>query len=396
MSRKIALFSIIILLICLNIFITSAQENQNLQRFERNRSDYEFNRLSREERLRNHVIAPEEDDESERMSGMRIRDEAEIAQNQTQTAARPDTSASSQSRTGSQLSERELNEKIEQMLDELITQLEVRISNNMRLKLKAELFEYLKKLVQKYRVQPERAEDLTRDRARTSLENIRNGNAQQTTPPAAPETTPPATQQPAPSGNAFEQNPQPRIQTEPATRTQPQTTPGRNRTNARRTPTGQQSADMYVNVDNRTRVRATARRQTRTARQATAASFYIKHFVVGSDKRGMIVKKTNPVRITITVYGNIGYGKNVYAVFMAESLKTRKKYKFHSSKPFLMADARSQYQFFWGGDIQNSRGYVPDGKYKLLSVAVIYDGNGKKIGTTGRYWGGGAVSLNSR
>lgn len=283
-------------------------------------------------------------------------------------------------RVNPEMSEREIDELIEQMIDRLIRQLEARIAHRTRLRLKRQLVSFLKKLLKKYKVPADVAEDMTRDRARREIEDIRRGGAQQNN---------------SGSGNAENQRDR---RYPPSSRNTTRTRP-RGVAPSSRVSRRNNGSSRHVRVQNPTRRRRRPVRRRRTSRRRRVrrrAKYYIRHFVIGNDKNGTLIRKKAPRLVTITVYTNSSRGKYLYGVFYAISLKNRKRYTIYKTKKFLMLARRSQYQFYWGGQYANSRKLIPNGKYRIYAKVIIHNKKGKAIAKAARFWGGSSSRLSIR
>ncbi len=394
MFKKLVFIGVLVSIFLSGIFFMFAQENTGRPSPDRRRYDHEFDRLSQEERRRLHSRGNAEFDRSMQRSRQRIRDDSgaeRVRYRRSQGSAAPETSNERGSsrresvrkqareylrKTNPEMSERELDELIESMLDQLIRQLEARIAKRTRLRLKRQLVSFLTRLIKKYKVDPSTAEEMTRERARRELENIkRNGDR-----------------------TRFNNDRNAKRSNEPE---------GRNeRTEKRtenRTPRASQAKRRkHVRVKNRKKRiaqkraarRRVARRRAAARRRANRKPVYIlKRFVVGNDKNGIIIKKSSPKLVTVTVHTNSKAGDYCYAVFTAVSLNGKKKYKIHVTRKFLMLDYRTQYQFYWGGTMHKSSKSVPDGRYRIYAYVAVHNSRGKVIARPGRYWGGKSARM---
>lgn len=431
MFRKFIFISVLITMISLGMFFSFSQESAPPSAqpdATRRQYDHEFDRLSEEERRRLHMgNGNEEQDQSMRRSQMPVRDDSGVnsaenrnsASNQNRPQAENSTRAQVRQnaerymrRNYPEMSERELDETIERMLDQLIEQLEARIEQRTRLRLKRQLVAFLQRLVKKYRVDPATAEDMTRERARREIEGIRN-NGQPGTRTQQQSTTSQTNNQNRNESYAPPMTSESRQRVEPENQTNTDVTPAEERriqqqrqnaerrqpsttrpaANRRRNQANARNGNRYVEVQNpqryQQRRRMTARRRQAARRQtAQRPKFEIKRFIIGSDKNGLIIKKSVPVLVTFTIHTNNDAGKYVLATFTAISAKDRKQYRIHVTKKFLILDRHSQYQFYWASEMNGTNKLLPNGKYRVYVSAAIHNAAGRVIAKPGRMWGG--------
>jgi hypothetical protein len=417
MFRKAFFFIILSSVFLTGIYFIFAQSEQPVPRAERRRYDYEFDRLSEEERRRLHTRGRlSEEDRSMRRARQRINDDGGVASTDYRRSARTSGNAAAASsatreqvraearRTlrarNPELSERELDELIEQMLDELIGQLEARIAYRTRIRLKKQLVAFLKKLVKKYRVTQTVAEDMTRERARREIEQIQREQPQVRQPNTSQRTV----SRPSSSAAVRASESGGGVRMPPST----SSAAARPSEQTRRNPVPQArrrtlNSRRYVQIQNARRRaaararRASVRRTRRTPRRRVSRAqirpaYYVKHFIIGSDKNAMLIKKNTPKLVTVTLYTSSPKAKYVHNVFYALSLKNGKTYIIHKTPKCLVLDKRSQYQFNWNGKTAGSTKLLPNGKYKIFTVALVFDARNRQIGRVNRYWGGNTTS----